>query len=155
MTEAEIDIEQRLHIWRPPIIERILCGLLCLSFLGVGGIAAADNWELHSIGNLLTFLCCVTIGLVAGLYVSATSLSMTGDLLIVQNLGHRRGIPLREITAIRSGYYGTEILCRKGKWWFGLAVQKSRIAIWLGKRTRADAMAEVILAAAQNQRERE
>lgn len=155
MTEAEIDIDQRLHVWRPPLLERILGGLLCPTFLGMGGIITAVSWRLLSLSDILTLLGCVIVGVLAGLYVAATSLSMTKDRLIVRNLGHRRTIPLREITAIRSGYYGTEILCREGKWWFGLAVQKPRFATWLGKRTRADAMAEVIVATARNQRERE
>lgn len=145
-------MDAKSHVWRPPLPERVLGAMLIPAFLGIAGVAAQDNWELASFSNLMTFLGCVGIAILAGLYAAATSLTLTADLLVVRNLGHRREIPLCEVTAIRSGYYGTEILCRKGKWWFGFAVQKSRLATWMGKKTRADHMAEVVMSAARERR---
>jgi len=59
-----------------------------------------------------------------------------------------RRIPLRDVLMVRGGYYGLEIRVRGRHFSItASAVQKSNLANWVGRRTRADEVADAILEA--------
>lgn len=136
---------QMTRTWRPAVWERIGAVIVSAAFLvfAVALVASGTVGEGGEYVGLCAFF--VVSGSLFGLYAIATSLATTHDLLIVRNLGRRRNVRLDQIRSIRSGYYGTEIRCNNGRWFFALAVQKPRISEWLGRRTRSDEVEKLVM----------
>jgi hypothetical protein len=60
----------------------------------------------------------------------------------------RRSIPLAQIAGVTTGYYGIAITTNESKTYTASVVQKNNYSRWLGRRTRADDVADAIRSAA-------
>jgi hypothetical protein len=73
-------------------------------------------------------------------------LALTSDSVIIQNPLLRTAISYDQIACVKGGYYGLLIRTRDGDAKIAWAVQKSNLAKWTRTRTRADEVADAILA---------
>jgi len=79
---------------------------------------------------------------------------LDGDSVFARGLIFRCRIPLAEVVEVVPGYAGLTIQTADGRGFEATGVgEKWNIAAWLGKRTRSDSIAEVILEAAEKARQ--
>ncbi|WP_149825830.1 hypothetical protein [Streptomyces tailanensis] len=93
----------------------------------------------------------VVLSAVAGAFFATsfwTSLTLTDHEVIIRNLGWTRTAPLATVTRAQAGYSGIEIETSESRHMTAMAVQKANLSVWLGRRTRADEVAEAIQEAA-------
>lgn len=150
MPRVEVGVQRT---WRPPAWERIAGAIISLAFLVIAVSILATGGIHQKLAYLAECAFFLVASILIALYVAATSLTIKKDVITVSNFGHRRDVSLRDITSLHPGYYGTEIHYRNGGWWISIAVQKARISTWLGKKTRADEIAEAVMSAARSARE--
>ncbi|MEV4533118.1 PH domain-containing protein [Asanoa sp. NPDC049518] len=86
--------------------------------------------------------------LVPLLFALRPAVTLTGTEVLVRNPLRTRRVPLAEITDAKTGYGGLRIETRDGRAVTAWAVQKSNVASWSGKHTRADDVADTIRAQA-------
>lgn len=67
----------------------------------------------------------------------------------VQNPVRRHNLSWEEIREVVPGYHGLEIMTREDEMVIAWAVQKSNLAGWLSRRTRADDVADFLQQAAE------
>lgn len=139
----------RLRIWRPVIWERIGAVIVSVAFLvfAIALVVSGTVVEEVAYVGLCAFF--TVSGVLFAVYAVATSLAMTKSHLIVRNLGHRREVPIGKVQSVRPSYYGTEIRCENGTWFYSLAIQRPRISEWLGRRARSDEMESSVMSAAR------
>lgn len=75
------------------------------------------------------------------------SITLTEDSVIVRNPYKTYQVSLVEISMVSGGYRGLSFTMTDGRQIVAWAVAKSNLARWLGWQTRADAVAERLLAA--------
>jgi hypothetical protein len=75
-------------------------------------------------------------------------ITLTATELIIRNPLRSRRIQLTELSSVQGGWGGLKIKTSSGDVVVAWAVQKSRYAQWSHKRTRADDIADEIMAAA-------
>lgn len=75
---------------------------------------------------------------------------LTHDELVMRNPFSTDRIPLREVVVLDPGYSGLSVMTAGKGAYVAWAVQKSNIAYWAGRHTRADHVAEEIRKAALN-----
>ncbi|MFI7440782.1 hypothetical protein [Nonomuraea indica] len=73
---------------------------------------------------------------------------LTDDSVIVRNPYKTQHISLAGVARVSAGYDGICITMRDGSQIVAWAVQKSNLARWLGRRTRADAVVDRLMDAA-------
>ncbi|WP_030921516.1 PH domain-containing protein [Streptosporangium amethystogenes] len=90
--------------------------------------------------SLIAFIPLTTAGTIKMVLISIRPLlRLTDDAVVVRNPYERtRRIPLVEIMDVSAGYSGIEITTTRGTTVVAEAVQKSNLAQWLGRQTRAD-----------------
>ena len=127
------------RVWRVSTVGRVVSFLVPVGF-GVFGGAAAGGFT----GVIFPFL----VGLM--LWWLATirpALTLSETEVIVRNPIRIIRVPLADVTDARPGRRGVTICvaddCKVAAW----AVQKSGLARWTGRDTRADQVAEAIRAA--------
>lgn len=97
----------------------------------------------------------VTVSLLAGLgalagwwrFALRPSVILTGTELIVRNPYGQRHVALADVVDAAPGYGGLTVTTSTGKRVVAWAVQKSNLATWTGRHTRADEAAAAIVAA--------
>jgi hypothetical protein len=77
------------------------------------------------------------------------SITLTDTEVVVRNPFLFQRIALKDVARVGPGYGGLVITTRGGARTSAWAVQKSNLATWTGRRTRADEVAEAIIAAAK------
>lgn len=84
-------------------------------------------------------------GFAAVAYTSALrpSITLTNSELVIRNKFRTYRIDLNTIVRVDAGYHGVGVQTRHGQV-HGWAVQKSNLARWLGRETRADLVVEAI-----------
>lgn len=75
---------------------------------------------------------------------------LTATDLVVRNPGGTRQVSLREVAAVEPGYGGLTITTVTGERVVAWAVQKSNLAKWTGRHTRADEVVAAITAASRS-----
>lgn len=85
-------------------------------------------------------------GLAAFTYVNALrpSITLTSSELVFRNRFRTYRVDLHTIVRVNAGYHGIGVRTRHGQVVHGWAVQKSNLARWLGRHTRADLVVEAI-----------
>lgn len=85
-------------------------------------------------------------GFAAYAYTSALrpSITLTNSELVIRNKFRTYRIDLNTIVRVDAGYHGVGVQTRHGQVVHGWAVQKSNLARWLGRQTRADLVVEAI-----------
>ncbi|SCG77767.1 hypothetical protein [Micromonospora inositola] len=88
----------------------------------------------------------IIVGFAAYAYVNALrpSITLTNSELVIRNKFKTYRIDLNTIARVDAGYYGIGVQTSHGQVVHGWAVQKSNLARWLGRRTRADLVVEAI-----------
>ncbi|MFG1681378.1 hypothetical protein ACGFNP_14540 [Nonomuraea sp. NPDC049269] len=76
------------------------------------------------------------------------NITLTEDSVVVRNPYKTYRVSLAEISMVSGGYHGLCFTLTDGRQIVAWAVQKSNIARWLGRRTRADGVTERLLMAA-------
>ena len=71
---------------------------------------------------------------------------LSGEELIVRNPFKTHRLPLLRVKSVEPGYSGTVFTMYGGSRVTAWAVQKSNIATWTKKRTRADEMVDAVVA---------
>ncbi|ELS51482.1 hypothetical protein STVIR_7500 [Streptomyces viridochromogenes Tue57] len=131
--------------WRISPLGRVF---LVVVGLGVLAAVAADLDTMLRNGGVFVP---VVLSAVSGAFFAAsfrTSLTLTDHEVIIRNLGWTRTVPLATVTRVHAGYGGIEIETSQGRYVTAMAVQKANVSLWLGRRTRADDVAEAIQEAA-------
>lgn len=78
---------------------------------------------------------------------------LTETELIVRNPYGQRRVALPDVVDAAPGYGGLTVTTSTGEHVVAWAVQKSNLATWTGRRTRADEVAEAIVAVGRRHRE--
>lgn len=101
-----------------------------------------------SVGVATTIWCCVPIlAACAWRWAFVPYVALEPGVLLVQNrLGRCHRIAYTDVAMINAGYYGLTIRRHSGPRVVAWAVQKSNVASWTHKPTRADAIADTIRA---------
>jgi hypothetical protein len=121
--------------------------LLALSLVSMPSVSA-NSPEVDA--DAVFVPCCFLLGgLGLMCFTVRAAIALTSDSILVRNLIGWHRIPLRRVTSIEPGHYGTTILYSPGKIWLALAVQKSNLSQWLNRRTRADDIADTLLLAVE------
>ncbi|MGN9810166.1 hypothetical protein ACTMSW_12505 [Micromonospora sp. BQ11] len=128
--------------WRVSMVGRAF-GILGLVLAGVAASAiVVSGFDLAAKIVIL-----VPIGGYAALaYLSALrpSITLTDSELVIRNKLRTHRIGLHTIVRVDAGYHGIGVQTRHGQVVHGWAVQKSNLARWLGRQTRADLVVETI-----------
>lgn len=74
--------------------------------------------------------------------------ALKADGVFIQNRITSKFVPYPEITRVSGGYYGLTLRTSRGDVVIAWAVQKSNLARWLHRQTRADEVAQAIVARA-------
>ncbi|GAA1844969.1 PH domain-containing protein [Asanoa iriomotensis] len=107
---------------------------------------ARDGLEL-SLGYALVFG--LAVGLAPMLLALRPAVTLTDTEVEVRNPLRTRRLPLGEVVDAKTGYGGLRIETRDGRAVSAWAVQKSNLASWSGRHTRADEVADAIRKAAR------
>lgn len=76
------------------------------------------------------------------------AVALTEDGVEIKNLLGKRIITLASICSVDPGYNGLAITTNDGKSYTALVIQKTNVSRWMGRRTRADEIADAIRRAA-------
>ncbi|MGC1214043.1 MAG: hypothetical protein WA890_22630 [Micromonospora sp.] len=128
--------------WRVSLVGRVF-GILVLVLAGiVASTIVVSGLDLASKVVAVVLLG----GLAAFVYVSALrpSITLTSSELVIRNKLRTYRIDLNTIVRVDAGYHGIGVQTRHGQVVHGWAVQKSNLARWLGRHTRADLVVEAI-----------
>jgi hypothetical protein len=131
--------------WRISLLGRVFFVVVGIGVLA--SIAADLDTMLRNSGVFVP----VVLSAVASAFFATsfwTSLTLTDHEVIIRNLGWTRTVPLATVTRAQAGYGGIEIETSEGRHMTAMAVQKANLSMWLGRRTRADDVAEAIQEAA-------
>lgn len=133
-------------VYRSGVFERyVLTGLLFAVFAPAAIYSAAS-------GDWFDGLFFLVIATVPAMIIWPLSLRLGRDTLEVRNIFRRRVIELRHVVSVTPEYEGLNISLESGKNVRSLAIQRHNIALFLRRRTRADAIAEEILRRAERAR---
>ncbi len=77
-------------------------------------------------------------------YAFRARVTATDDALLVVGCFSERRIPWSDVVGADPGYSGITVHLRDGSSVVAAAVQKANLSVWLGHRTRADAVAGFI-----------
>jgi hypothetical protein len=85
-------------------------------------------------------------GFAAYAYLGALrpSITLTDSEVVIRNKFKMYRIDLKTIVRLDAGYHGIRVQTRHGQEVHGWAVQKSNLARWLGRQTRADLVVKAI-----------
>lgn len=128
--------------WRVSLVGRVF-GILVLVVSGIVASAIiASGLDLASKVVPVVLLC----GLAAVVHVNALrpSITLASSELVIRNRFRTYRIGLDTIARVDAGYHGIGVQTRHGQVVHGWAVQKSNLARWLGRHTRADLVVEAI-----------
>ena len=128
--------------WRVSLAGRVV-GILVLVLAGVVASAiVVSGLDLTAKVVPVMFLG----ALAAFVYVNALrpSIALTSSELVIRNRFRTYRIDLNTIARVDAGYHGVCVQTRHGQVVHGWAVQKSNVARWLGRHTRADLVVEAI-----------
>ena len=128
--------------WRVSLVGRVF-GIVVLVLAGIVASAiVVSGLDLASKVVSVVLLG----GLAALAYVNALrpSITLTSSELVIRNKLRTYRIDLNTIVRVDAGYYGIGVQTRHGQVVHGWAVQKSNLARWLGRHTRADLVVEAI-----------
>ncbi|MFC7310028.1 hypothetical protein ACFQVC_38150 [Streptomyces monticola] len=103
--------------------------------------------QLSPVTGLLAVACALAVGC-----MFRARVAVDGEWLLVRNLFAYRRLPLREVTAVRSGCRFGLTFHAGGRRVSCLAFQKSNIAKWFGHRSWAERVAELVLREADRAR---
>ncbi len=136
-----------VKVWRTPVFYRLFFPLVGLYFL-VATVAYFDG------GADLPF---TALGL--GLGVALTvgpfrpCVRLGEGLVFARGVVFSRSIPLADLQDVVPGYGGLTFISRDGSTFEATGVgEKWNLTTWLGRRGKADAVADVLLAAARDAR---
>jgi hypothetical protein len=136
--------------WRVTLAGRVVgvvfaaFGLWVLVRAALSG--ARDGFDLAIAYGLGLGLAAVLVPLLIAVRPSVT---LTDTDVEVRNPLRTRRVPLGEIADAKTGYGGLRIETRDGRAVNAWAVQKSNLASWSGRHTRADDVADAIRKAAR------
>jgi hypothetical protein len=127
----------------------VVFGLLALgAVLLVAAVAAIVNGQPAAAAGLLAVAVVVPLGAWPLWRLAfAVSITLEPTKVVIRNPAGTRVVSLEEISAVRPGYYGLTFVLTGGRQVTAWAVQKWNLATWLRLRTRADEIADEILAA--------
>ncbi|GIF65354.1 hypothetical protein Ais01nite_33890 [Asanoa ishikariensis] len=137
------------HTWRVSPAGRVI-GIVFMAFglwvmVRAALAGARDGYDL---GIWYGFGFGLAAVLVPLLFALRPAVILTGTDVEVRNPLRTRRVPLAEITDAKTGYGGLRIETRDGRAITAWAVQKSNVASWSGRHTRADEVADAIRAQA-------
>ncbi|HEX5594594.1 MAG TPA: hypothetical protein VFX61_01020 [Micromonosporaceae bacterium] len=128
--------------WRVSLAGRVF-GILVLVLAGiVASVIVVSGLDLAAKVISVVLLG----GLAAFTYVNALrpSITLTNSELVIRNKFKTYQIELNTIVRVDAGYGGIGVQTKHGQVIHGWAVQKSNLARWLGRHTRADLVVEAI-----------
>jgi hypothetical protein len=130
-------------VWRVRPAGRLAAILVVMAWAslvaGVSAGGAATGIVLALWSGLLV------VGLAAWRWAFVPYVALTASAVVVQNRVSRLQVAYRDIESVRAGYRGLMITRAGARPVVAWAVQKSNIASWSHKRTRADEVAELII----------
>jgi hypothetical protein len=129
-------------VWRTPVFYRLFFPAVGLLLLGLSVVDFDGGSDLPSTTLDLT------LGLVLILGPFRPCVRLYSDAVFARGVVLSRSIPLRDLEDIVPGYHGLNLVTTAGKSFQATGVgEKWNITDWLGKRSRADDLADVLLAA--------
>lgn len=132
--------------WRPRPTSRVGLVVFALGELAFGAwlirVAAEEDALLSGIA--FAFFAAVTPAVIALRYAFRARIVATDDALVVVGCLSERKIPWSNVVGADPGYSGITVHLRDGSAVVAGAVQKANVSGWLGRRTRADAVAASI-----------
>lgn len=126
-----------------PGVDRAARGVGLL-FVVVAALATTVGITL--VGAILVWLVCLVVLVLVWRCYLTPYLELTDDRIVVQGPVGRREVPYDQIRGVRPGMYGLRIQTAAQGQVVAWAVQKSKMAEWAQRRTRADEAAEQIMA---------
>lgn len=132
------------QIWRVTPRGRAAAVVVAVAVVALAvGVTAGGS----SVGVVvILWLAAVFVGLGAWRWAFVPYVAMNATGLDVQNFLGRAQISYDDIDAVGVSYAGLTIVRRSGRPVVAWAVQKSNLAIWFHRRTRADEVADAIRA---------
>lgn len=125
-------------MWRTPLIYRLFFPAVGLSFLGA--VAYFDDGS-DPLATALT----LGMGVVLTVGPFRPVVRLEGPEVYARGLVVDRRIPLRDITEVEGGYDGLAFRTRDGRHFVATGVGETmNITRWLGRRSRADSIADTI-----------
>ncbi|MFB7576824.1 MULTISPECIES: hypothetical protein [unclassified Streptomyces] len=115
-------------------------GVICIA-LGVGLLAAQAESILAALLFFGAAAACVRLA-------AHGALTLTPDAVVITNLFGQRTIALTSVRRVTAGYNGLTVDTHDRRSYTALVIQKSNLSRWLGRRTRADEIADAVRSAA-------
>ncbi|MEY9969020.1 hypothetical protein ABIA33_007107 [Streptacidiphilus sp. MAP12-16] len=137
-----------IGMWRPSPAARILGAAFSLFFAAVAVVAIAGAIAHADISMIWDALLFSAIAAAVGCYVGRAAIRVTPDAVIISNPFRTRTIAFSSIAAVSPGYYGVTITTRDGAAYTAMAIQKTNLSRWQGRRTRADEVTDAVCSAA-------
>ncbi len=131
------------QLWRPNRLGALAGYLVTIVFAAIGVAVAVRGLVGVSV---LLFITAAVAGLATWRCASVPFIASSPEGIVVQNPLLRRTIPWQSVRRIQGGYYGLRITTKEGDTVIAWAVQKSNVAKWTKRRTRADRVATALLA---------
>lgn len=111
---------------------------------GVWLVRVAAHEHALLAGLVFALFVAVVPAVVALLYAVRARIVALEDVLVVGGCMSERWIRWSDVVGAKPGYSGITIHLRDGSSVVASAVQKANVSVWLGRRTRADAVSAVI-----------
>ncbi|MFI7431737.1 PH domain-containing protein [Micromonospora sp. NPDC049836] len=141
-----IDVHEE-RVWRLGVAVRVFAGLL-LGVIAIGVMVFVAYQALAPDGELgLALALVVPYGMLAFLLWRQTfhpRLSAGPEGLVLRGPWRTVRVPWSAVVRCDAGYYGIAITCADGGRVLAPAPQKSNLSRWLGRRTRADDVADYL-----------
>jgi len=138
------------HGWGPQTLSRVLATLGCLVVCSVFALLALSARQGDRLGGTV-LLVAVLVGW--WLFCMRPRVTLTATEVVIRNPLKTRRLALRDITGASTDYSGLTLRLRGGETVCAWAVQKSNFADWMGWDTRADLVADAVLAQVATARE--
>jgi hypothetical protein len=126
-------------VWRTPLIYRLFFPAVGLSFLVVAIASFVDGSDLAFAASMFLMGVVLTVG------PFRPVVRLEGQEVYARGLVVDRRIPLRDIDEVEGGYDGLAFRTRDGRHFVATGVgEKMNITRWLGRRGKADSIADTI-----------
>lgn len=136
------------RVWRTPAWYRVFFPAFGLPLL-VAGVVYFDEAGEDPLGTLLMFV----MGLLLTFGPFRPCVRLDDDTVFARGIFFSRQFPLQDLKEVVPGYGGLTFVTADGREFEATGVgEKSNIARWLGRRTKADSLADVLYAARDGRR---
>lgn len=138
--------DSRPKVWRTTVWQKALWVVVAIASVGLGAsivsIAASEGAWLEGLALVVAFFVApVAFGL---RYAFRARVALTDPELVVITTLSAHHVPWSEVEAAVPTDSGLRIYLKGGHSILAGAVQKSNLSVWLGRRTRADELADEI-----------